>query len=127
MKKKRIIGYGLIYFNKNKKINLKTDNMKENKTIVEIADEIRLLHQKNDKKDLQKKIDLCFELMELFCETQEKEKILCEITSILGATIKKGLGIRFLNFSEKFKNQLPPKVEYDLLKKVLKMEGVKKA
>jgi hypothetical protein len=99
------------------------------KTIREIVDEIRQLNGGGSKKDLQKKINLCFELMELFCKSPEDAKNKGEISchyaaTVLSSIVRKGLGTRTLNFTQEFIGKLPLRTELLLLESIPKMEGL---
>ena len=83
----------------------------------------------DDKQD--EKIELCFEIMELFCNIQEKArtigdlKICCRAAVVLSGIVKKGLGGRtqvFLQQHEKEK-PLPDRAEEILRNAILRMES----
>jgi len=99
--------------------------------IQEIARGIRTLHSKNESsgEDMQKKIDLCFELLDLYCAIQKNKrtnanrKDCCYAALILSGVIQKGLGGRVVEFLKYNEEKLPESAVQILRANVLRMES----
>lgn len=92
----------------------------------ELAEEIRKIHKKNEQTDLNKKIDLCFENMELYSNiapkyrTKENEKDCCYAAVILSGVIQKGLSKRVVDFLSN--HNIPLRAEQLLRANLRRME-----
>lgn len=82
-------------------------------SLKELESKLREMHKRNDIKDTNKKINLCFEMMELYANigknfrTKDNLKKCSYVAIILSGIVQKGLEKRVVKFLKEYGDKLP--------------------